>query len=122
MSKGVTALMVVFSILLVMGALSGVNFYSSIGMQYPSNANEQVENAADGLIGQGASDRGGSALEDFTASAADSLSGGWEIIANLSGVLQLLILLPKPLADALQVAFQFTFSLTFLFFIRGLVL
>lgn len=122
-SKGVTAMIIVLAIIAGMGVLSGIGFYEELNMSVPDTANEQVQNAADNLVGQSATDRsGGSVLQDFTTSAADSLSAGWEIIANLSGVLQLLIMLPKPLADAVQLMFQFTFSLTFLFFIRGLLL
>jgi hypothetical protein len=123
MSKGVTAMMLVVGVLLSVTVLAALGFYAGIGMQYPENANQQVQDAAEDFTGQEATDRsGGSAQQDFTTSAADTLSAGWEIISNTSGVLQLLVMFPKVLADAIQSFIRIAFGLMFLFFIRGLVL
>lgn len=123
MSKGVTAFYIVVSIILAMGVLAGVGFFSAIGMQVPTNADDDVQNAADALIGQEATDRsGGSVLQDFTTAGATSISSGWQVIANLGGILKLLLLFPDVLASAIERVFQVTFGLTFAFYIRGLLL
>ena len=122
-SKGITAFWIILVVVVVMSILSGLGFYDEIGMGVPTNANDDVQNAADALIGQEATDRsGGSVLQDFTTAGATSLSTAWQMIANTSGVLQLLLMLPPVLADQVQLLFQLTFGLTFAFYIRGLML
>lgn len=123
MAKGVVAFVIVVSLVFSISILAGMGFYSEMGVQYDiESENQQVQNAVETFTGQEATDRtGGSALQDFTASAGQTLASGWEIIANLSGVLQMLGV-PKPLADPLQSIFQLTFGITFAAFIRGVAL
>lgn len=129
MAKGIAAFVIVTALIMSMSILSGVGFYSSLALDYSSSVqdcseanNEAVCNAADALIGQEATDRGsGSALEDFTSSAGTTLATGWEVLANLSGILQLLFPLPAVLTDTFQLFFQVIFGITFAGFIRGVV-
>jgi hypothetical protein len=123
MSKGITAFYIVLSVIVALSMLGGIGFYSSINLDYSDSADADVQNAADALVGQEATDRsGGSVLQDFTTAGATAISTGWQVIANLSGILQLLFMLPEVVADAIQTAWQVTFGLTFAFFIRGLLL
>lgn len=123
MSRGVTAFYIVVAIILSIGILSGVGFFNAIGVQYPTSADDDVREAANALVGQEATDRsGGSVLQDFTTAGATSLSSGWQVIGNLGGILELLLLLPDALATPIERVFQLTFGLTFAFYIRGLLL
>jgi len=123
MSKGIFAFVTVVALILAMGMLSGIGYFAGLEMEVPQNADDDVQNAADALVGQEATDRsGGSVLQDFTTAGATSIATGWQVIANLSGILQLLLLLPEVVADTFERMFQITFGLTFAFFIRGLVL
>lgn len=123
MSKGVTAFYIVLAVIVSMSILGGIGFYNAINLDYSDTANDDVENAADALVGQEATDRsGGSVLQDFTTAGATSIATGWQVIANLSGILQLLIMLPAALADAIEKVWQITFGLSFAFYIRGLLL
>lgn len=123
MSKGITAFFIVVALTLSIPITAGLGFYDHLNVDYSSSANDDVQAAADALIGQEATDEsGGSALEDFTTSASTSLSAGWQVIANLSGILQLLFGLPEELTDPIQTFFQITFSITFIAFIRGVIL
>lgn len=122
MAKGVVAFYVVVSLIVSISLLAGGGFYNELGLQYDDSANQQVESAVDTFTGQEATDRsGGSVLQDFTTSGATTLAAGWEVIKNLSGVLQMLGI-PKIVADALQTVFLLTFGITFAAFIRGVVL
>lgn len=122
MAKGVVAFYVVVSLIVAISLLAGGGFYEELGLQYDDSANEQVESAVATFTGQEATDRsGGSVLQDFTTSGATTLAAGWEVIKNLSGVLQMLGV-PKLVADPLQVVFLLTFGITFAAFIRGVVL
>lgn len=122
-SKGMTAFIIVVALISAISILAGVGFFNELGMTVPESANDDVKSAADTLIGQEATDRsGGSVLQDFTTSAATSIATGWQIIANLSGILQLFLMLPEVMAETIQRVFQITFGLTFAFFIRGLLL
>lgn len=123
MSKGITAFYIVLSLIVALSVLGGLGFYSSINLDYSDTGNADVEAAADALVGQEATDRsGGSVLQDFTTAGATAIATGWQVIANLSGILQLLVMLPEVLADAIERVWQITFGLTFAFFIRGLLL
>jgi hypothetical protein len=123
MSKGITAFYIVLSLIVALSVLGGLGFYSSIALDYSDTGNADVEAAADALVGQEATDRsGGSVLQDFTTAGATAIATGWQVIANLSGILQLLVMLPEVLADAIERVWQITFGLTFAFFIRGLLL
>lgn len=122
MAKGIAAFVVVLSLIMSISILSGLGFYSSMGVDYSDSANDDVREAADALVGQEATDSGsGSALEDFTSSAATTLASAWQVIANLSGVLQLLFGLPAALTDTLQTFFLMVFGITFAAFIRGVM-
>jgi len=122
-SKGVTVFYTMLAVVVLMSMLGGIGFYQSIGMSVPTNANADVQNAGDALIGQEATDRtGGSVLQDFTTAGATSLSTGWQVLSNTSGILQLLLMFPPIVADNIQLVFQLTFGLTFAFYIRGLLL
>lgn len=122
MAKGVVAFYVVVGLILSISLLAGGGFYQEIGLQYDDSANDQVESAVNTFTGQEATDRsGGSVLQDFTTSGATTLAAGWEVIKNLSGVLQMLGV-PKLVADPLQTVFLLTFGITFAAFIRGVVL
>lgn len=123
MSKGITVFYIMLSVVVLMAIAGGLGFYQSIGMSVPTNANDDVQDAADALIGQEATDRsGGSVLQDFTTAGATSISSGWQVLSNTSGILQLLLLFPPVVADNVQLVFQLTFGLTFAFYIRGLLL
>lgn len=122
MAKGVVAFYMVVGLILAISLLAGGGFYEELGLQYDDSANAQVQSAVDTFTGQEATDRsGGSVLQDFTTSAGTTLAAGWEVIKNLSGVLQMLGV-PKIVADPLQTVFLLTFSITFAAFIRGVVL
>lgn len=123
MSKGITAFFIVVALILSLSILGGLGFYGALGVDYSDSADDDVKSAADALVGQEASDQsGGSVLQDFTTSAATTLSVGWQVIANLGGILQLLLGLPDVLATSVQTLFQMTFGVTFAAFIRGTVL
>ena len=123
MSKGITAFYIVLALIVSLSVLGGLGFYSSINLDYSDTGDADVEAAADALVGQEATDRsGGSVLQDFTTAGATAIATGWQVIANLSGILQLLLMLPEVLADAIERVWQITFGLTFAFFIRGLLL
>lgn len=122
MAKGVVAFYVVVSLILAISLLAGGGFYQEMNLQYSDSANGQVQSAVDTFTGQEATDRsGGSVLQDFTTSGATTLAAGWEVIKNLSGVLQMLGV-PKVVADPLQTVFLLTFGITFAAFIRGVVI
>lgn len=123
MSKGIVAFIVVIALTLTISILSGLGFYQEMGLSYSDDANEDVKSAADALVGQEAGDQSkDNVIEDFTTSAGKTLSSGWQVIANLSGILQMLFGVPTVLADTLQLFFQVTFGITFAAFIRGVVL
>lgn len=123
MSKGITAFFIVVALTLSIPITAGLGVYDDLHVDYSNSANDDVQEAADALIGQEATDESaGSALEDFTTSAATSLSAGWQVLSNLSGILQLLFGLPAVLTDPMQTFFQVTFGITFIAFIRGVML
>lgn len=123
MAKGIVAFVIVTAIILAMSIMSGLGFYAALNVDYTDSADDDVQQAADALVGQEAADKSsGSVLQDFTTSSGRTLATAWQVIANLSGILQLLLGLPEVLADALQRFFQITFGVTFAAFIRGVVL
>jgi hypothetical protein len=120
MAKGTAAFFIVLSLILSMSILGGIGFYSTMGVSYSDSAEDDVQEAASALIGQQASDQSsGSVLQDFTTSAGSTLSVGWQVIANLSGIVQLLFGVPSVLAEGLQTLWMLTYSITFAAFIRG---
>lgn len=122
MAKGIVAFVVVTALVISLSVLAGLGFYSSLGLNYSASASDDVQAAGDALVGQEATDRGsGSALEDFTASAGTTLATAWQVIANLSGILQLLTPLPALLTDWVQRFFMIAYGITFAGFIRGVV-
>lgn len=123
MAKGIVAFIVVVALTLSISVLSGLGFYATLGVQYETTANQDVQEAADALTGQEATDSsGGSVLQDFTTSAGTTLKTAWQVIDNLSGLLQLLFGLPSELTDMLETVWQITYGITFAAFIRGVVL
>jgi len=123
MAKGITAFIVVLALTMSMSIMSGLGAYEALGVGYGESQNDDVAAAENALVGQQASDQAsGSVLEDFTTSAGQTLSTFWQIIANLSGILQLLFGLPAVLTDTLQTFFQMVFGITFAAFIRGVIL
>jgi len=122
MSKGPVAFFVVTSLVLSMSMLSGLGFYSQLGVSYQDSARDDVNAAADALVGQEASDKsGGSVLQDFTTSAGRTISTGWQVIGNTDGVLILLFGLPGVVAGTIQLLFNMTYGFFFAAFIRGVV-
>jgi len=123
MAKGIVAFMIVVALTLAMSIMSGLGFYAALNVDYQDAENQDVQKAADALVGQEASNQaGGSVLEDFTSSSARTLATGWQVIANLGGILQLLLGVPDVLANALQTFWQLTYGITFAAFLRGVVL
>lgn len=123
MAKGIVAFVVVLGLTMSISVLSGLGFYAAMGVNYSDSASDDVQQAADAMIGQTASDQSsGSVLQDFTTSAGTTLATAWQVIANLSGILQLLTGLPAVLTDQVQLLFQITYGITFAAFIRGVIL
>lgn len=122
MAKGIAAFVIVTALVMSISILAGLGFYEAYGVDYEDSANSDVNAAADALIGQEATDRtGGSVLQDFTTSAGTTLSSAWQVISNLSGILQLLFGLPSILTETIEKFFQLVFGITFAAFIRGVV-
>jgi len=123
MAKGIVAFVVVLAMILSISMLSGIGFYASMNVDYSTNADKDVQRAADTMIGQEAADKsGGSVLQDFTTSAGRTLGTAWQVLANTSGIIKLLFGLPNVIANQIQLFFQMIFSITFAGFIRGVVL
>lgn len=120
MSKGIAAFVIVTALILSLSVMSGLGVYSTLGVSYSDDANADVQRAADALVGQEAADQSqDNVIEDFTTSAGSTLKTGWQVLANTSGILQMLFLVPPVLADALELMFQITYGITFAAFIRG---
>jgi hypothetical protein len=123
MAKGIVAFVVVICLILSMSILSGLGFYKTMGLEISESADADVQAAYDSMVGQEATDQsGGSVLQDFTTSAARTLSTAWQVIANLSGILKLLFGAPDVVANQLQIFFMLTYSISFAAFIRGVIL
>lgn len=123
MAKGIVAFIVVVSLTMAISIMSGLGVYAALNVQYEDTANEDVQKAADAMIGQEAADKsGGSVLQDFTTSAGRTLATGWQVLANTSGILQLLFGLPSVLTDMIQLFVQMVYGITFAAFIRGVIL
>lgn len=120
MSKGIAAFVVVLAVILSIGTLSAVGYYDSLKVDYDDpSANQDVQDAADALTSPDATDTGGTALVEFTTGPANALQASWAVLSNTSGLLQLLIGLPKSVADPIQTFFQVIFGITFIGFLRG---
>jgi len=123
MAKGIVAFFLVVALTLSIAMLSGLGFYQSMGVSYNADMDNDTQKAATALVGQEATDQaGGSVLQDFTTSAGQTLASGWQVIANLSGILKLLFNVPNAIAGTLQTFFQLVYGVTFAAFIRGVVL
>lgn len=123
MAKGIVAFMIVVALTLSISIMSGIGAYDALGVDYSNSSSDDVQKAANAMIGQEATDQSsGSVLQDFTTSAGRTLSTGWQVIANLAGILKLLFGVHDAIASALQTFWQITFSITFAAFIRGVVL
>ena len=123
MAKGIVAFIICVAFILAISILSGLGYYADMNVQYSDSADADVQAAADAMTGQTASDQsGGSVLQDFTTSAGRTLSTGWQVIANLSGILKMLYGAPDVVASSMQTMFQIVFGISFAAFIRGVVL
>lgn len=121
MSKGIAAFVIVLSVIMAISMLSGIGYYSELRVNYDAGYNDDVAAAADVLVGQEASNTGSSVFTDFTVGGANALRTAWQVLANTSGVLQLLFGLPPAVADPLERFFQLIFGLTFAGFVRGVM-
>lgn len=120
MAKGIAAFVTVTAFVLAISVMSGLGFYASMGVSYTDDADADVQNAADALVNQeGASQSQDNPIEDFTTSAGNTLRAGFQVVANLSGILKMLFGVPGVLAQAIQRIFQITYGITFAAFIRG---
>lgn len=120
MAKGIAAFMVVLAVILSISSLSGLGYYDSLNVDYDDPAaNQDVQDAANALTSPEATDTGGTALVEFTTGPANTLRAATAVVANTSGILQLLIGLPKGVADNIQTVFQIVFGVTFIGFLRG---
>jgi hypothetical protein len=123
MAKGIVAFIICVAFILSISVLSGLGYYADMNVQYSDSADADVERAANAMVGQNASDQsGGSVLQDFTTSAGRTLATGWQVIANLSGILKMLYGAPDVVASSMQTMFQIVFGISFAAFIRGVVL
>lgn len=123
MSKGITAFVVMLSLIMAISILSGIGFYDSLGLDYSSQGmDDDVKSAHDALVSQEATDTGGTAVVEFTTGAANTLQAAWEVLSNTSGVIKLLFGAPDSVADTFQTFFRIVFGVTFLGFIRGVVM
>jgi len=122
MAKGIVAFFLVVALTLSIGMLSGMGFYQSMGVSYNEDMDNDTQKAASALVGQEATDTGGSVLQDFTTSAGQTLASGWQVISNLSGILKLLFNAPNAVASTIQTFFMMVYGVTFAAFIRGVVL
>ncbi|MFB6198718.1 MAG: hypothetical protein ABEI52_10695 [Halobacteriaceae archaeon] len=123
MAKGIVAFVVVLALILSISMLSGIGFYSEMNVDYANSGEQDVQNAANAMIGQQAADKSStSVLQDFTTSASRTLATAWAVIANLDGILEMLFGLPDAISDPIRLFFQMVFSVTFAAFIRGVVL
>lgn len=123
MAKGIVALMICVFLTLSISMLAGLGFYADMGVQYSDSADDDVQAAAEAMTGQTASDQsGGSVLQDFTTSAGRTLATGWQVIANLGGILKMLFGAPDVVASAIQTMFQMVYGISFAAFIRGVVM
>jgi len=123
MGKGIVAFQVVVALTLAISILAGLGFYSSLNVDYSDSASDDVKSAADAMIGQEASDKSSdSVLQDFTTSGGRTLATGWQVIANIGVILQLLFGAPDTVSENIERFFQIVFSITFAAFIRGVVL
>lgn len=123
MAKGIAAFVVVLAPILAISVLSGIGYFDAWHVDYGgTGADADVQAAVDALTNQEATDRGGSAIVEFTTGSANALQTGWQVISNTSGVLKLLFGLPDVLAQTVETLFQIAFGITFLGFIRGVLL
>lgn len=120
MSKGIAAFVGVLAIILAISSLSAIGYYDSLNVDYDDpSANQDVQDAADALTNPEATDTGGTALVEFTTGPANALRAASAVVGNTSGVLQLLIGLPKSVADDIETFVRVIFFITFIGFLRG---
>lgn len=123
MAKGIAAFVVVLAPVLAISVLSGVGYFDTWNVDYGgTGADADVQAAVDALTNQQATDRGGSAIVEFTTGSANALQSAWQVISNTSGVLKLLFPVPDVLANTVQIVYQIAFGITFAGFIRGVLL
>jgi len=122
MSKGISAFIVMLTITMSISILGGLGYYSNMHVNYQAGYNSDVQTAANAFMSQSATNTGGNLFNDFTVGASNTLNIAWQILSNTSGVLQLLFGIPKKAAGMFQYFFQIVFGVTFLAFVRGVVL
>lgn len=120
MSKGITAFVIMFSVISAISILSGIGFYDSLYLDYSDQGmDDDTQKALNALTTQEATDTGGTAVVEFTTGAANTLQAAWAVISNTSGVVKLLFGAPDVIAQTFEKFFQIAFGLTFAGFIRG---
>ena len=126
MARGVGAFIFVSSLVFAMTILGGVGFYATLNIDVDaSGANQDVQNAANQLNGTSfGENRSPSILEGPLAVVVpfiDFVLTLWTVIANTSGVIQLLYGLPPLVADTIETVFRIALTVTGLFAVRGIL-
>jgi hypothetical protein len=125
MAKGISAAVVLISLILSISILSGLGFYADLdaGSIDAGSQNEDVVSAADQLDGVNfGEDRGSSILQGPLAVVVPVINMAMAfvtVIGNTSGVLQLLFGVPKVAADALELFFRIGMVVTIIYLIRS---
>lgn len=120
MSKGIAAFVVILAAIMSISVLAGIGYFDAWGVDYGgTNADADVQAAADALTNPEATDTGGTALVEFTTGPANALQAASAVVGNTSGVIKLLFGLPDVVADTAETFFQIIFFVSFLAFLRG---
>lgn len=125
MAKGIAAAVVLIALILSMSVLSGLGFYADLnaGEIDADSHNDDVVAAAESLDGvEFGEDRGASILEGPLAAVVPAIDFALTlktVLANTSGVLQLLFGVPAVAADAIQTFARIAMLVTFIYLIRS---
>ena len=124
MARGIAAFVMIASLIFAIGILGGVGYFAELGIAMDVDGqNEDVQAAADDLAGvEYDEDRSPSILQGPLAAVIPFVNGLMAIkavIANTSGVLQLLFGIPAAVADPLELFFRIAMGVTLYFSIRG---
>lgn len=124
MPRGIGAFVVIVSLIFSMTILGGVGFYAQLGVDVDAEGqNEDVQAAAEQLDGISfAEGRSNSILEGPLAAITPVVSifqTFTTVIANTSGVLQLLYGLPPVAADTIELMFRLAMLVTMGYLIRS---
>lgn len=126
MGRGIAAFVFMTSLILAMSVLSGVSYYEELGAELdPDTANDDVVAANDALSGIDYNeDRSNSILQGPLAAVVPVvgiLQTIKAVVANTSGVLQLLYGIPPAVADPIETIFRLAMGLTIVYLARGLM-